>query len=277
MNNNNYPTERGVRNPNAPIGTHTAQGITQPTGTTGGMTYGQSAASGPAPTTAGHHKHDVLNKLDPRIDSTHDRDPMAAHTGAGSGIPEGTYGPHSSRLANALDPRVDSDLDSTRAAGAGAVAGSGMGMGMGTGGGHAAAPAPAALGGYTGGASGFGASSGTGVPEGTYGPHSSRVANALDPRVDSDRDRHVGPGATHAPGAGAGGGMAGMTGGSSTTSAGMGAGVAGGHHHHTAGPHKSDLLNKLDPRVDSKTGAWKGHGHGHGHGQGGTGGQGPVV
>lgn len=26
------------------------------------------------------------------------------------------------------------------------------------------------------------------APEGTYGPHASRVANVLDPRVDSDRD-----------------------------------------------------------------------------------------
>ncbi|KAK4447222.1 hypothetical protein QBC34DRAFT_382472 [Podospora aff. communis PSN243] len=26
------------------------------------------------------------------------------------------------------------------------------------------------------------------APEGTYGPHGSRLANALDPRVDSDRD-----------------------------------------------------------------------------------------
>ena len=26
------------------------------------------------------------------------------------------------------------------------------------------------------------------APEGTFGPHESRVANALDPRVDSDRD-----------------------------------------------------------------------------------------
>lgn len=256
MYNNNNPTERGVRNPNAPIGTHTAQG-----GGGGGMTYGQSAASGPAPTTAGRHKHDILNKLDPRVDSTHDRDPMAQ---TASSIPEGTYGPHSSRLANALDPRVDSDLDSTRA-GAGLGAGGGMG-------GHA--PAPPALGGYTGGAAGFGASGGGGggsVPEGTYGPHSSRVANALDPRVDSDRDRHVGPGATHAPGAGVGAGVGagGMAAGTSSTTT-AGAGV-----HHTAGPHKSDLLNKLDPRVDSKTGAWKGHGHGHG--QGGVGGQGPVV
>jgi len=26
--------------------------------------------------------------------------------------------------------------------------------------------------------------------QGTYGPHKSRIANALDPRVDSDRDGH---------------------------------------------------------------------------------------
>lgn len=26
------------------------------------------------------------------------------------------------------------------------------------------------------------------APEGTYGPHNSRIANALDPRVDSDLD-----------------------------------------------------------------------------------------
>jgi hypothetical protein len=58
---------------------------------------------------------------------------------------------------------------------------------------------------------------GYGAAEGTHGP------KAADPRVDSDRnrigimnpDRGTGP----AP--------------------------------HTAGPHKSDLMNKLDPRVDS--------------------------
>lgn len=74
--------ERGIRNTNHP---NAAAG-----GAPSGMTYGQSAASGPAPTTAGHHKHDILNKLDPRVDSTHDRQPM---TQAGSNIPEGTYGP----------------------------------------------------------------------------------------------------------------------------------------------------------------------------------------
>lgn len=30
-------------------------------------------------------------------------------------------------------------------------------------------------------------------PEGTHGPHNSRVANAVDPRVDSDRDHRGAP------------------------------------------------------------------------------------
>jgi hypothetical protein len=242
------PNERGIRNPAA----HPAGAAGNPATGQGGLTYGQSAASGPAPTTAGHHRHDILNKLDPRVDSTHDRQPMSQTT---SSIPEGTYGPHSSRLANALDPRVDSDLDSTRA-GAGQGAGGGLGGGAAAAGGPAPPPAAGMQGAAASGApsyTGRGVVAGGGVPERTYGPHTSRVANALDPRVDSDRDRHVGPGATRAPG--------GAFGGSSTTAAGSGAGAGTGHGvsaPHTAGPHKSDLLNKLDPRVDSKTGAWKG-------------------
>ncbi|KAK9775621.1 hypothetical protein SCAR479_07728 [Seiridium cardinale] len=34
----------------------------------------------------------------------------------------------------------------------------------------------------------------SGAPEGTHGPHGSRVANAADPRVDSDRDHRAAPG-----------------------------------------------------------------------------------
>ncbi|KAH6847707.1 hypothetical protein B0I37DRAFT_391512 [Chaetomium sp. MPI-CAGE-AT-0009] len=222
MYHNTNPQERGIRNPNHPTTTTTAAAPQS------GVTYGQSPASGPAPTTAGHHKHDILNKLDPRVDSTHDRQPMPTNNTNTTKIPEGTYGPHRSRAANALDPRVDSDLDSMRASAA-----------AGTGGG----PAP----------------QGSHVAEGTYGPHHSRVANAADPRVDSDRDRHRGFGATAAGGygSGAGGGM--MGGGQAAAPAagqyqGGGAGVSAPH---TAGPHKSGLLNKLDPRVDSKTGAYK--------------------
>jgi len=254
MYHNTTPQERGIRNPNPNPNTTAAA--------PGGITYGQSPASGPAPTTAGHHKHDIINKLDPRIDSTHDRQPMP-QTGNNGKIPEGTYGPHSSRLANALDPRVDSDLDSTRA-GAGTGAGGGLG-------GHATQqPAMAAGGVHHGGAgtgAGYGAGVGAGagyapqqhgqVAEGTYGPHGSRIANAADPRVDSDRDnRHLGAAGTAG---GAGGGM--MSGGPAAApgqyhsgGAGTHAGMAG---HAGAGPHKSGLLNKLDPRVDSKTGTYK--------------------
>ncbi|AEO68310.1 uncharacterized protein THITE_136342 [Thermothielavioides terrestris NRRL 8126] len=238
----NPNNERGTRNANT-AGTTTgtaAAAANQP------LSYGQSAASGPAPTTAGPHRHDILNKLDPRVDSTHDRQPMAQTR---SGVPEGTYGPHRSRLANALDPRVDSDLDST-------WAGAGMGAGGGLGGGEAVPASAAATGagaGVMGGAAGAARGRGVPVAERTYGPHSSRLANALDPRVDSDRDRHVGPGATHAPGAAAAG-TAGAGYGAARTSAGAG-GVAGTQ---TAGPHRSNLMNKLDPRVDSTTGAWKG-------------------
>lgn len=63
-------------------------------------------------------------------------------------------------------------------------------------------------------------------PEGTHGPHSSRVANAVDPRVDSDRDHRGAPGAA-APGVGSTGY------GTSTTTAGTGTGFAGAHGTHT--------------------------------------------
>lgn len=249
-----YPTERGVRQtaapPQAPGATN--QPAQPGTGSAQPTTYGQSPASGPAPTTAGHHKHDILNKLDPRVDSTRDKQPMpstSSTTTGGTGIrassaskeiPEGTYGPHSSRLANALDPRVDSDLDSSR-----------TGAGMGAGGGRAGAGAAAVPGVMQGaaasGAPGSGMGGGT-VPEGTYGPHSSRIANAMDPRVDSDLDssgaRRQEAGLGRAAGMGGGGSSTGGAGGVSAPG--------------TAGPHKSDLMNKLDPRVDSKTGAWKG-------------------
>jgi hypothetical protein len=39
----------------------------------------------------------------------------------------------------------------------------------------------------------------TSAPEGTYGPHTTRLANAADPRVDSDRDGRAAGAPTHAP------------------------------------------------------------------------------
>lgn len=39
------------------------------------------------------------------------------------------------------------------------------------------------------------------IPEGTFGPHKTRLANALDPRVDSDLDSAANPKTAMATGA----------------------------------------------------------------------------
>lgn len=175
--------------------------------------------------TYGPHSSRVANAADPRVDSDRDRSHTtgagimggtgrtAGHGEYGSsgvgGTAEGTYGPHSSRLANAADPRVDSDRDASRTVGGG----TGMGTGM-TGLGSATNTAGSGATGMTG---------THGAPAGTHGPHGSRVANVMDPRVDSDRDGRGALGAAGGP----------------------------GPAPNTAGPHKSDMANKMDPRVDS--------------------------
>lgn len=183
-----------------------------------------------------------------------------AYTQGQSNVPEGTYGPHSSRMANALDPRVDSDRDRhTQGTTTGVHA-------HGTTGSNTLRT----TGGTTHGTIGSNTHGTTGqsnVPEGTYGPHSSRIANAADPRVDSDHDRHThGTTGTHTHGttghntlgttgaqthATTGNDTVGATGGHTTTVHG-GPLIHPGPASKTAGPHSSNLLNKLDPRVDSK-------------------------
>jgi hypothetical protein len=94
------------------------------------------------------------------------------------------------------------------------------------------------------------------------------MANKLDPRVDSDRYGAAGN-TSGAGGVGAGqygsstgthSTTGGLTGNShSTTGSGLtgshgthtGATVGSGNSNTTAGPHNSDMLNKIDPRVDS--------------------------
>lgn len=183
------------------------------------------------------------------------------------GAPEGTHGPHNSRVANAADPRVDSDRDGSH----------NMGMGTGTtgrtaghgefGSGTAGTANPfsgthstthTGTGGVT---SGMGLGHTHGTSEGTYGPHGSRLANAADPRVDSDRDgsRTAGTGTGTGMGMGTGTGNVGL---GSTGHTSMGSGphsskVANAadprvsSSQNTAGPHSSDMMNKMDPRVDS--------------------------
>lgn len=67
------------------------------------------------------------------------------------------------------------------------------------------------------------------APTGTHGTHNNKMANAADPRIDSDRDHRGAPGDK------------------GTSHVGSGPGPAA----NTAGPHSSDMMNKVDPRVDS--------------------------
>ncbi|TFA98924.1 hypothetical protein CCMA1212_009436 [Trichoderma ghanense] len=197
---------------------------------------------GPAPFTAGPHRHDIMNKLDPTVDSGTGgmqvlastantnaatgisgmpAQPAAASTSAGGGggslgsnNPYASTAPqHNSRMANALDPRVD--FTQTQ---------------------------PGNANYYTKGTSVVPGAGSTPrhVPEGTYGPHSSRVANAADPRVDSDADRHRA------------GGSAGGAGASAPNVKPIYPPGVGGPAPTTAGPHRHDILNKLDPTVDSR-------------------------
>jgi len=150
---------------------------------------------------------------------------LTGTTGGYDGTATGREGPHSSNMANKLDPRIDSDRSGQRL---GNTAGDQYGSG----------------------------------PEGVHGPHSSRIANAADPRVDSDRDASRTVGNTYGSSGTAGttvtygthGASHGATHGTQGTT--HGASHLGGNHApgpaaNTAGPHKSDMLNKVDPRVDS--------------------------
>jgi len=218
---------------------------TTTTGTTGHNTTGYGN-SGTAEGVAGHHNSRLANAADPRIDSDLDgsRNAGVAHnshtTGTGfnnhtTGTSEGVHGPHTSRLANAADPRIDSDHDGSRNAG---VAHNSHNAGAG----------------YTGsGVTGNGYSGSTNA-----GPHNSNIANKLDPRVDSDRDGSHNLGASN---------NSAYSGTHVGNSAGNHTGTVGGLSHSTnAGPHNSNLLNKADPRVDSDL---DGRGNRHGAANGG--------
>ncbi|KUL91485.1 hypothetical protein ZTR_01476 [Talaromyces verruculosus] len=239
-------------------------GTTGTTGTTGmntgmntGNTYTQNEY-GTGSTNAGPHNSNVANKIDPRVDS--DLDGRATHhntgyntTGATTGAATGGYGtgatgyanngPHNSKIMNKMDPRVDSDREISD-------------------GRNAFGPASTAdttTKSFEQSQNESTATSTTahGAGSTNHGPHNSNLMNKLDPRVDSDRDHR----ATHSGMTGHSTGTTGVTMGAGA--GGMGAGSMGtsttGHHGHgmgagtttTAGPHGSNLANKMDPRVDS--------------------------
>ncbi|KAL4939218.1 hypothetical protein BDV06DRAFT_199329 [Aspergillus oleicola] len=144
-------------------------------------------------TNAGLHNSNMMNKVDPRVDSDRDNRakyaPGTTSTGNEYTATTGNAGPHTSNMANKVDPRVDSDRDARAKY----------------------APSTTTTGNeYT-------------ATAGNAGPHTSNMANKADPRVDSDRDTR----AQYAP---------------STTTA---------HGSYNAGPHNSNMMNKADPRVDS--------------------------
>lgn len=185
---------------------------------------------------------------------------------------------------NKMDPRVDSDRDNrndptSRAGGYGQTqtgnAGYGSsntgydsgntGYGHSTGG-HGTAPAHHST--TVGGAGGYNTSSSQyDNPRSTNeGPHGSNLMNKGDPRIDSDRDHRNDPTSrTGGYGQTQTGHGAGGYGDSTTTSGNYGAGQTGvgaggygsgatpgsGNTNKTAGPHNSDLMNKMDPRVDA--------------------------
>ncbi|CUS08014.1 unnamed protein product [Tuber aestivum] len=260
-------------------GAHGTHSTTQPNTSTG--------------RTAGPHRSDMANRADrmsfgscvpsifnwvgtesafiARVDSDRDyRGNPVGGTGVGgmgSAHTSGStnYGPHDSSTMNKVDPRVGFDGDER----------SGF---TGTHGAH--------------GATGVGST-------GTYtdttgndtsanvGPHDSNIMNKLDPRVDSDRDGRAGLGSTTCgkPGTTGMGSTAQGTPGVAGVSTGAYGAMPGGASHtaaypgpapKTAGPHKSDMMNKLDPRVDSDLdgskifGADKTHAAGTGTGAAGS-------
>ncbi|EHA57282.1 hypothetical protein MGG_09261 [Pyricularia oryzae 70-15] len=138
-------------------------------------------------------------------------------SGLGSTGTSTNSGPHGSNMMNKADPRVDSDRD------------------------HRAAP-----GGMTGsnnyGSSGLGSTGTTGT--GMTGSHgtSGMTSSHTSGMTGSNNYGSSGLGSTGTTGTG-------MTGSHGTTG-GLG-GTGPGPANNTAGPHKSDMMNKVDPRVDS--------------------------
>ncbi|KAJ5212382.1 uncharacterized protein N7498_004028 [Penicillium cinerascens] len=176
------------------------------------------------------------------------------------------YGPHGSNIANTADPRVDSDRSShaaynTTSTGPTSTLASGTGHNTSTH--NSSAPLATGAGaGMAGTAMGGPGIAGAGMAgphqdindssrSSNYGPHNSNVANAADPRIDSDRSAHhtsTTPAhhtsTTHHSGAPV------------AASAGMaGAGVAAAQHdsHRSSNyaPYDSNVANTADPRIDS--------------------------
>ncbi|KAF2000787.1 hypothetical protein P154DRAFT_194908 [Amniculicola lignicola CBS 123094] len=223
------------------------------TGTTSTSTYGNQTATG-----APHTSH-TANRVDPTVSS-------GQHTGVTGTHGSDPTGPHDSRLANSADPRVHDHN------------GSHGNTTTGYGNTHSST---------TGNTFGAGTHSQNTHGSDPTGPHDSKLANTLDPRVDSDhagsygntgsaRDT-TGSGNTHSNttgntfGAGThsnntygtdstglhGSHHAGQGLGNTNTTSGLGSNTHTTNTHggysgsDPRGPHDSHLANVADPRVES--------------------------
>ncbi|KAF7714309.1 Uncharacterized protein PECH_000437 [Penicillium ucsense] len=286
-NNNTTTTGTGIgsHSTTGHHGSHSGTGVG--TGLATGAATGAGAHEyGSHSTNQGPHDSNVANKADPRVDS--DRDGRASYghnaTGTtGTGLQSSTSGTHGSHHGS--HHGTSTGVGSGLAAGAAAHEvgsqsthrGSNVPGTTGTGSvGMAGAGTEAGLTGHhgtMGGGPDATNSYATGPADNTAGPHKSDMANKADPRVDSDlsnsghgfdQDVHkgsiggagvipisgnAGPTSTktfeeaqHAGSAGAGSSY------NNSNTATTGSSATG---QKTAGPHKSDMANKLDPRVDS--------------------------
>ncbi|PBP15503.1 putative cell surface protein [Diplocarpon rosae] len=218
----------------APEDIHSTHGTAQNTTGTGYSTGAGHAGIGSGPGVGGT-THGTTHGTGIGSSTSH---------GVGHGSSNTTAGPHSSNVANKLDPRIDSDFDGSKRIG-GTTGTTGTSGYSGTHAGNTSGAYTGATGGISGSTNAgmflrvcvpIYKASGTNALQ-TIGPHESSLANKADPRVDSDLD---GRGNRHGA---ATGGVFGASGSHATA----GSGTA----QNTAGPHNSDVLNSLDPRVDS--------------------------
>ena len=240
--------------------------------TTSGSEYPSGSTTRTAGTTAGPHSSSLANKADPRVDSDRDGSKVAGHhtgygstsTGYGSGTGPSTGATHQGTLER------DGGLAAATGAGSGVGygAGSGTGSGVGSGVGYGPESWKHDHGTHGHKFEGDPCAHGEAVPgpHFTTGPHITDTANRLDPHVASGigeptatthTDSGSGLGSTSRSGDHHHGRDAALAGGAGA--AGIGAYESSRDHSGSAteptttstGPHKSSLLNKLDPRVPS--------------------------
>lgn len=202
-------------------------------GLTGSNTH-SSHTRGSDPT--GPHDSHLANKADPRVDS--DRYGAAGNTSGAGGYGAGQYGTTGSGLTGSHGTTGSGLTGShgTHGSTGYGTTGSGLTGNQGTtGSGLTGTHGTHGSTGY--GTTGSGLTGNQGYSDPT-GPHDSHLGNKADPRVDSDR--YGGQGNTY-----------GTTQSSGLTGNNHPGHVGNPNANQTAGPHGSNILNKLDPRVDS--------------------------